>query len=198
MTTSAPTRPACGPSEPRPCVEELSVDSQALIEEARRRQQRRRLFTTLAIGLILAIATGGYFAAYGGGGHATVQHPHPPVSGAASHPAPIRVILTAQNHRPRATNNPSVHWGYCVRVRTAAGKPLGAPIRLNLRILMGRIAVAGVGQVWLRKGYDNWCAGIGGETNALLAVPRGKRLNFQAVVTSMGATVRRNWPIVVQ
>jgi hypothetical protein len=63
---------------------------------------------------------------------------------------------------------------------------------------MGRTPVAGVGQVWLKKGYDNWCAGIGGETNALLAVPRGKKLSFQAVVRAMGVTVKRNWPIVVR
>lgn len=115
------------------------------------------------------------------------------------------MILTAQNHHPRliltGRNHqppPSEQWGYCVKVRTAAGKPLASPIHLLLQILRGRTAMAGVGQVWLNKGYDNWCGSIGGEYNALEAVPRGKTLNFQAVVRAMGVTVKRNWPIVVR
>jgi hypothetical protein len=39
---------------------------------------------------------------------------------------------------------------------------------------------------------------IGGEDNVLLAVPRGKRLVFQVVVSAEGVTVRRNWPLVVR
>ncbi|HEX5449273.1 MAG TPA: hypothetical protein VFW85_04385 [Gaiellaceae bacterium] len=55
-----------------------------------------------------------------------------------------------------------------------------------------------VGLVSLKKGYDHWCGSIGGEYNVLEAVPRGKRLAFQAVVKTMGVTVTRNWPIVVR
>jgi hypothetical protein len=183
--------------EPSP-GDEPPVDPEALIEEARRRQRRRRQLAVLALGLASAIAAGAYLAVHLGDEHATSQHPHPPALPAATHRSPIRVILTAQNHHPRSSDSPSAHWGYCVKVRTAAGKPLAAPIQLRLQILMGRIPVAGVGEVWLKKGYDNWCAGIGGETNALLAVPRGKKLSFQAVVRAMGVTVKRNWPIVVR
>lgn len=115
------------------------------------------------------------------------------------------MILTAQNHQPRliltGRNHqppPSEQWGYCVTVRTAAGKPLAAPIHLLLQILKGRTPVAGLGEVWLKKGYDNWCGSIGGEANALLAVPRGTKLNFQADVSAIGVTVKQNWPIVVR
>lgn len=48
------------------------------------------------------------------------------------------------------------------------------------------------------RGYDHWCASIGGEDNLLLAVPRGKKLVFQAVVTAEGVTVERNWPMIVR
>jgi hypothetical protein len=109
--------------------------------------------------------------------------------------SPIRVTLTAQNHHPRASASTSVQWGYCVRVRTAAGKSVASTI--HLQILQGRKPVGQVGFVSLRKGYDHWCASIGGETNPLLAVPRGKKLIFQAVVRAEGVTVKRNWPIVV-
>lgn len=110
--------------------------------------------------------------------------------------SPIRVTLTAQNHRPHPTNSPGWQWGYCVRVRTAAGKSVASTI--HLQILLGRKRVGQAGFVSLNKGYDHWCASIGGETNALLAAPRGKKLVFQAVVKAEGVTVKRNWPIVVQ
>jgi len=118
------------------------------------------------------------------------------VAASAKSQTPIRVTLTAQNHHPRASASPSVQWGYCVKVRTVAGKSVASTI--HLQILQGRKSVGQVGLVSLRRGYDHWCASIGGETNALLAVPRGKRLIFQAVVRADGVTVRRNWPIVVQ
>ena len=74
-----------------------------------------------------------------------------------------------------------------------------APIQLRLQILSGRTPVEGVGLVSLKKGYDNWCGSIGGEHNALEGAARhGKKLVFQAVVKTMGVTVRRNWPIVVR
>jgi len=109
---------------------------------------------------------------------------------------PIRVTLSAQDHHPRASASPSVQWGYCVKVRTATGKSVASTI--HLQILQGLKPVGQVGFVSLRKGYDHWCASIGGETNALLAVPRGKKLIFQAVVRAEGVTVKGNWPIVVR
>src|SRR4051794_13018999 len=102
------------------------------------------------------------------------------VAASGTSQTPIRVTLTAQNHHPRASESPSVQWWYCVKVRTAEGKSVASTI--HLQILQGRNPVGQVGSVSLRKGYDHWCASIGGETNALLTVPRGKRLIFQAVV----------------
>lgn len=116
--------------------------------------------------------------------------------GSGTHQSLIRVTLTAQNHRPRPSESPSWHWGYCVKVRTATGKSVASTI--HLQILLGRKPVQGVGFVSLKKGYDHWCAAIGGEANVLLAVPRGKKLIFQAVVRAKGVTVKRNWPFVVR
>jgi hypothetical protein len=115
---------------------------------------------------------------------------------AAVRNSPIRVTLTAENHHPHPRASPSWQWGYCVRVRTAAGKSVASTI--HLQILQGRKPVGQVGFVSLKRGYDHWCGTIGGETNALLAVPRGKRLIFQAVVRAEGVTVKRNWPLVVR
>jgi hypothetical protein len=106
------------------------------------------------------------------------------------------VTLTAQNHRPRASESPYVHWWYCVKIRTASGKPVASTI--HLRILSGDTPVQDVGYVGLRKGYDRWCAAIGGEASLMLGVPRGRRLIFQAVVRADGVTVERNWPIIVR
>jgi hypothetical protein len=115
--------------------------------------------------------------------------------GSGTHQSLIRVTLTAENHEPHPSKSPSWHWGYCVKVRTAAGKPVAATI--HLQILLGRTPVDGVGLVSLKKGYD-WCASTGREANVLDAAPRGKDLVFQAVVRAKGVTVKRNWPIVVR
>jgi len=48
------------------------------------------------------------------------------------------------------------------------------------------------------KVYNHWCQALGGEVSLLNVVPKGKPLDFQAVVTANGMTVRRNWPIIVQ
>lgn len=126
--------------------------------------------------------------------------------GSETHQGPIRVTLTAKNHRPLVSLTgrnhqppPSQQWWYCVEVRTAAGKPVPAPLQLRLRILSGRTPVEGVGLVSLDKGHDDWCGSIGGEYNALEGAARhGKKLVFQAVVKTMGVTVTRDWPIVVR
>jgi hypothetical protein len=178
-------------------VDAPRVDPEALIEEARRRQRRRRRLSASVFGLALAIGVGAFLALHVGEKGASTRHAQPPTVG-TPHRSPIRVILTAQNHHPRASNSPYVHWGYCVKIRTAAGKPPPSKIHLLLEIISGRTPVAGVGEVWLNRGYDNWCGGLGGETNPLLAVQRGKKLFFHAVVTTMGVTVKRSWPIVVR
>jgi hypothetical protein len=107
----------------------------------------------------------------------------------------IRVTLTAQNHDPHPSESPSWQWWYCVKVTTAAGKSVAS--RIDFGILSGRSPVQAAGTIWLKKGYDHWCADIGGEGNILDALPRGKKLVFQAVVSADGVTVKRNWPIVV-
>lgn len=191
MAVSAP--PTCAPTPESP-----SSPLDALIEEARRRQRRRRRLSALALVLASAIAAGAYLALHRGTESSGPQPAHPPAAGAAAHRSPIRVTLTAHNHYPHASNSPYVHWGYCVKVRTTAGEAPASKIHLLLEIVNGRTPVAWVGEVWLNRGYDNWCGGIGGETNALLAVPQGKKLIFRAVVTAMGVTVARNWPIVVR
>lgn len=182
--------------EPLP-VDRPLVDPEALIEEARRRQRRRRRACLVALGLASAITAAAYFTVRVWDEGSSTQRARPSAVG-TTHQSPIRVILTAQSHDPRASHSPYVHWGYCVKVRTAAGKSPPSGIHLHLQILIGRTTAAGVGEVWLKKGYDNWCGGIGGETNPLLAVPRGKKLIFQAVVTAMGVTVKRSWPMVVR
>lgn len=178
-----------------PEFSEASQDPAALFEEARRRQRHRRRL--IALGLAAAVVAGAYLVVRLSGGALATQHPRSPRL-AAAHQRPIRVMLSAQNHHPRASTSPYVHWGYCVRVRTAAGRTPPSKIHLVLQILNGGTSSAGVGEVWLNKGYDNWCGEIGGETNPLLGLPHGKRLAFQAVVTAMGVTVKRSWPIVIR
>lgn len=114
---------------------------------------------------------------------------------AGANPSAIRVTLTAQNHHPRASHSPSVHWWYCVKIRTAAGKSVASQIRIQ--VVSGR-TVWRLAEISLRKGYNHWCQAIGGESNVLNVVPRGKPLVFQAVVKADGVTLRRNWPIVVR
>jgi hypothetical protein len=106
------------------------------------------------------------------------------------------VSLTAENHHPRASKSPSVHWWYCVRVTTAGGKSVASTIRIQ--IMIGRRLVKRIAVISLRKGYDHWCAALGGGASVLNVVPRGKKLLFQAVVTAQGVTAKRNWPIIVR
>jgi hypothetical protein len=113
----------------------------------------------------------------------------------AVNPRPIRVTLTAQNHHPRATHSPSVHWSYCVRITTASGTSVASTIRIQ--VVSGRTAWK-IAVISLRKGYDHWCQAIGGEASILNTLPIGRKLIFQAVVTAEGVTVKRNWPIVVR
>lgn len=106
------------------------------------------------------------------------------------------MTLTAENHDPHPSSSPRWHWWYCVKVRTAAGTSVASTIRV--RFLAQNIPLERVGVITLRKGYDHWCQALGGEANVLLALPRGTKLVFQAVVTADGATVERNWPLVVR
>jgi hypothetical protein len=114
---------------------------------------------------------------------------------AGANPSPIRVTLTAQNHHPRASHSPSVHWSYCVKITTAAGESVASKIRIQ--VLSAR-TVRRIALISLRKGYDHWCQAIGGEASILNTLPIGRKLYFQAVVTADGVTVRRNWPIIVR
>jgi hypothetical protein len=114
---------------------------------------------------------------------------------AGANPSPIRVTLTAQNHHPRASHSPSVHWSYCVKITTAAGESVASKIRIQV---VSARTVRRIAMISLRKGYDHWCQAIGGEASILNTLPIGRKLFFQAVVTADGVTVRRNWPIIVR
>jgi len=114
---------------------------------------------------------------------------------AGANPSPIRVTLTAQNHHPRASHSPSVHWSYCVKVTTAAGVSVASKIRIQ--VVSGR-TVRRIAVISLREGYNHWCQGIGGEAGILNTLPIGRKLIFQAVVAADGVTVKRNWPIIVR
>jgi hypothetical protein len=105
------------------------------------------------------------------------------------------VTLTAQNHHPRASHSPSVHWSYCVKITTAAGESVASKIRIQV---VSARTVRRIALISLRKGYDHWCQAIGGEASILNTLPIGRKLFFQAVVTADGVTVRRNWPIIVR
>jgi hypothetical protein len=113
---------------------------------------------------------------------------------AAVNAGPIRVTLTAESHHPRASHSPSVHWSYCVKVTTATGESVASKIRLQ--VVSGR-TVWRLAVISLRKGYNHWCQGIGGEASILNTLPVGRKLIFQAVVTADGVTVKRNCPIIV-
>jgi hypothetical protein len=114
---------------------------------------------------------------------------------AGANPSPIRVTLTAQNHHPRASHSPSLHWSYCVKITTAAGESVASKIRIQV---VSARTVRRIALISLRKGYDHWCQAIGGEASILNTLPIGRKLFFQAVVTADGVTVRRNWPIIVR
>jgi hypothetical protein len=106
------------------------------------------------------------------------------------------VTLTAQNHHPRASHDPAVHWWYCVKITAASGESVASTI--HMQIVSGRNVVRRAGWITLRKGYNHWCQAIGGEVSLFNVVPKRTPLDFQAVVTAQGVTVKRNWPIIVQ
>jgi hypothetical protein len=163
----------------------LSFELDPLIADAKRRMRRRRL-------LVVAVA----IAPVAGAAGVVLALGRPPVTATETHRSQLRVTLTAQNHQPRASHSPYKHWWYSVKVTTATGKSVASTI--HLQILSGHTPLAGVGLVRLKKGYDHWAAAIGGEASVLNALPRGKKLVFQAVVRANGVTVKRNWPIVVR
>jgi hypothetical protein len=111
-------------------------------------------------------------------------------------PSVIRVTLTAQNHHPRASHDPAVQWGYCVKVRTADGRSV--PSTIHLQFVLRRKVLRPAGLITLGKGYDHWCGTIGGEVSLFNVLPKRVLLDFQAVVTAQGVTVKRNWPIIVR
>ena len=167
MTTHAPRLP-------------FSLDP--LVAEAKKRARRRRL----RIAVVVPVFVAGVVVALRG----------PALTATGKSYSPIRVILAAQNHHPRASTSPYEHWWYSVKVTTAAGKSVAS--KIQLRILSNRTPLVGVGLVTLKKGHDYWRAGIGGEASVLNTLPRGKRLILQAVVKAEGVTVKRNWPLVVR
>ena len=136
----------------------------------------RRLLAVVGLALLLA--------GCGGGKHVNHSVPAPPKPR-------IRVTLTAQSHHPRVGKP----WHYEVRVTDASGKPV--PAFVHLQITFGGTAVGQIGRHFVANG--DWRETIGGDGNAPFpAASRGQPLNFQAIVTAKGATVTRNWPILVR
>jgi hypothetical protein len=108
---------------------------------------------------------------------------------AASAP-PLRVRLTAQSHHPLVGKR----WHYEVHVTDAKGRPLRALV--HLQILFNGTPV---GQVGRHRVLGVWRETLGAPGNPPFpAQARGQPLVFQAVVTTRGKTVKRNWWIRVR
>jgi len=105
--------------------------------------------------------------------------------------AAIRVTLTAQDHHPRVGKP----WSYSVVVKNASGKPVAA--KIHLQILFGGFPVGQIGVHRVKDGV--WRETFGtGKNPPFPASARGQALVFQAVVTAVGQTVKKNWPITVR
>jgi hypothetical protein len=107
------------------------------------------------------------------------------------HPRPkLHVVLTADSHRPRVGRR----WHYEVHVTDARGRPV--PAVVHLQIVFGG---APVGQIGRHRVVGVWRETLGVPGNPPFpAKARGYRLDFQAVVTAKGTTVKRNWWILVR
>ncbi|MGB2952224.1 MAG: hypothetical protein WBB74_02390 [Gaiellaceae bacterium] len=140
----------------------------------------RRLLAVVWLALLLAGC---------GGGKST--HPKTTSSVATKAAPSIRVTLTAQSHNPRVGKP----WRYQVRVTDAAGRPV--PADVHSQIVFAGTPVGQIGRHFVKSGI--WKETIGGDGNAPFpAAARGHPLVFQVVVTAKGATVTRNWAILVR
>jgi hypothetical protein len=103
----------------------------------------------------------------------------------------VRVRISAATHTPRA-NAP---WPVTIRVTGSDNKPLKA--KLTMRVLLGAIEVGKVEDGRVYRIIGVWREPKGEEITWPPA-SRGQPLTFQAVVTALGRTVRKNWWIKVR
>lgn len=112
--------------------------------------------------------------------------------------APIRATLTT------STATPSVDqpWRYTVTVRSAAGKPLAA--RMKLQLLLGTTVVGcwkgGEMAQCFSRSAGEWLA-FRGKRSGVLRFPAqavGVRLTFQATVKALDETKRLRTPVTVK
>jgi hypothetical protein len=103
----------------------------------------------------------------------------------------INVTISAPTHQPRV-NKP---WPVTVRVTDAAGKPL--PAQLTMRILFGGTPVGKVDNGRVYRFVGMWREEKGNEITWPRA-SRGQPLQFEAIVTARGKTVKRTWSIQVR
>jgi hypothetical protein len=126
------------------------------------------------IGLMLAAGCGG------GSGAASSS------TATAAQAEPVRVVLRAATHRPRAGRP----WLYSVRVTDASGRPL--PARIRMQVLFGAAPVGKVDGGRTFSFVGTWRE----PRNSPVIWPkrsRGVRLVFEAVVTARGQTRKVDW-----
>jgi hypothetical protein len=117
-------------------------------------------------------------------------------SAAAS--ASVRAVLRTSSATP-VVDEP---WRYTVTVRSAAGKPL--PARMRLQILVGATVVGcwkgGEMVQCLDGSLGNWIVFKGKRTGVLTwpAQSVGAKLTFRALVVAQKRTFRLRAPVVVQ
>jgi hypothetical protein len=103
----------------------------------------------------------------------------------------VNVSIISSTHHPKV-NRP---WPVMVRVTDSAGKSL--PARLTMRILFGGAPVGKVDNGKVYRFVGSWQERKGNEITWPPA-SRGQPLQFEAIVTARGTTVKRTWSIVVR
>lgn len=141
------------------------------------------MWRAMALALLL-------FAA-GCGSHASKQGATARVATSAPQPAAVRVTISAATHHPRE-NAP---WPVTVRVTNAAGRPVAAT--LTMRILYGGSPVGKVDNGRVYHIVGSWREKKGQEIT-WPAASRGQPLQFEAIVKTPGATVKRTWAITAR
>ena len=112
--------------------------------------------------------------------------------------APIRASMTTSSPKPVVDQA----WRWTVTVKSAAGKPLAA--RMRLQILLGTTVVGcwknGVMAQCLDGSLGQWISFLGKRSGVLTwpAESLGVRLTFQAVVKTERQTRKLRAPVTVQ
>jgi hypothetical protein len=131
-----------------------------------------------------AVALALVLLAAGCGSHASKQGATAGVATNAPQPSPTRVTIVAPTRHPRVT----APWPVTVRVTNASGQPVRAT--LTMRILFGGSPVGKVDNGRVYHVVGAWREKKGEEIKWPRA-SRGQQLQFQAIVTAQGMTVKR-------